>query len=114
MQSKKLKPPRPRKSEDQDSVQLKRSGAHFTERDYYECLVDIEKWLASCLSGHIKTFLPTKAKGKKKATAIFPEVKISPQGSPSPACAGEVFEYGVKKGWVKSHHISAHRSTSVS
>jgi serine/threonine-protein kinase haspin len=111
MQSKKLKPPRPRKGEEQEPVQLQRSSAQFTERDYYECLVDIEQWLASCLSGHIKTSLPAKGKGKRKAKVVFPEVTISPQGSPSPACAGEIFEYGVKKGWVKPHHIAAHRST---
>ncbi|KAG5728490.1 Serine/threonine-protein kinase haspin [Termitomyces sp. T112] len=66
--------------------------AAFTEKDCYDCLVDIEEWLRTCVA----PFVPkAKGKGRKKAAA---SIVAPPSG---PACAGEVVAYAVKKGWVQ-------------
>ncbi|KAJ3784213.1 hypothetical protein GGU10DRAFT_428630 [Lentinula aff. detonsa] len=68
------------------------SSSQFTERDCYECLVDIEQWLAKLTKPLL--VLTKRPKSKKKAVA-------SKAGDAVPLCAGEIVEYGVKKGWVK-------------
>ncbi|KAG6830326.1 hypothetical protein H0H92_001261 [Tricholoma furcatifolium] len=69
--------------------------AAFTEKNCYDCLVDIQEWLRTCVS----TFAPaSKAKGKgrpKKAQTV-----AAP--SAGPACAGEIVAYGAKKGWIQA------------
>lgn len=66
--------------------------------------MDIESWLKNCLDEleSRTTPAPTKAvtslKGKKKAlTPVLPSLE-----GLNPICAGEVVEYGSKKGWVKA------------
>ncbi|KAG6903415.1 hypothetical protein C0995_005438 [Termitomyces sp. Mi166 len=66
--------------------------AAFTEKDCYDCLVDIEEWLRICVA----PFVP-KAKGKGRKKAAVSTV-VPPAG---PACAGEVIAYAVKKGWIQ-------------
>ncbi|KAF9006594.1 hypothetical protein BDQ17DRAFT_1540386 [Cyathus striatus] len=68
----------------------------FSERDCYDCLVDIDERLAQCISQILEAKvgkLLIKAKGKRK--------KQLSKNLPGPVCAGEVVEYAVKKGWVK-------------
>ncbi|KAJ7498652.1 hypothetical protein FB451DRAFT_1202626 [Mycena latifolia] len=65
-------------------------GSGFTERDCYECLVDLEDWLGHCVAAVGR---------KKKAPAVVATPAPVLLG---PLCAGEVVGYGVKKGWVKS------------
>lgn len=66
--------------------------AAFTEKDCYDCLVDIEEWLRTC----VVPFVPkAKGKGRKK---IATSTVTPPSG---PACAGEVVVYAVKRGWIQ-------------
>ncbi|KAG6842041.1 hypothetical protein C0991_003567 [Blastosporella zonata] len=70
-------------------------GATFTEKDCYDCLVDIEGWLRVSVAA----FAPApkaKGKGKKK---LPPQPIVPPSG---PACAGEVVAYAIKKGWIQA------------
>jgi serine/threonine-protein kinase haspin len=96
LQSKGLKAPARRKSQ-APAV----SGSAFTERDCYECLVDLEDWLGNCVAAVVAgSKRASKSKGKKKAVPIvLPTPAALLRG---PLCAGEVVGYGVKKGWVKS------------
>jgi serine/threonine-protein kinase haspin len=90
LNSKRLKPPvAPRKGRATDAPSPE--TAAFTEKDCYDCLVDIEAWLGQCVSGLAKP--EVKSKGKKKMQMAKP----TPIG---PTCAGEVVAYAVKKGWV--------------
>ncbi|KAJ7490320.1 hypothetical protein B0H11DRAFT_1912306 [Mycena galericulata] len=96
LKSKGLKAPARRKSQAPAAP-----GAGFTERDCYECLVDLEDWLGHCVAAVVAETKP-KGKGRKKKT---PAVVPTPTPAPlllGPLCAGEVVGYGVKKGWVKS------------
>ncbi|KAJ3756463.1 hypothetical protein EV360DRAFT_84929 [Lentinula raphanica] len=68
------------------------SSSQFTERECYECLVDIEQWLAK----FTKPILASTKKAKTKKKSEAPKV-----GSASPLCAGEIVEYALKRGWVK-------------
>ncbi|KAJ3888788.1 hypothetical protein GG344DRAFT_52911 [Lentinula edodes] len=75
-----------------------RQGVHhpssqFTERDCYECLIDIEQWLAKLT----KPLLASTKKAKSKKKVAAPKVGDAP-----PLCAGEIVEYGIKKRWVKA------------
>ncbi|KAF5358900.1 hypothetical protein D9758_004820 [Tetrapyrgos nigripes] len=103
MRSKHLKVPKmpatPRKNQNQTLPSVlapassnSASTLTFSERECYECLVDLEGWLAQCMNAISKAKASTK--GRKKATA--------PAVSSNPSCAGEIVEYGVKKAWVKS------------
>ncbi|GAW05079.1 other haspin protein kinase [Lentinula edodes] len=75
-----------------------RQGVHhpssqFTERDCYECLIDVEQWLAKLT----KPLLASTKKAKSKKKVAAPKVGDAP-----PLCAGEIVEYGIKKRWVKA------------
>ena len=87
-----------------------KSTGHFSEKDCYECLLDIENWLGSCLTGHNPKLPLPKVKGKKKAAAQSTFEHQASQGSNGifmgPSCAGEVVEYAVKKGWVGPYHLT--------
>ncbi|KAJ7752748.1 hypothetical protein DFH07DRAFT_904186 [Mycena maculata] len=94
LKSKGLKAPARRKSQAPAAA-----SSGFTERDCYECLVDLEDWLGHCVAAVVAE---SKLKGKgrkKKAPAVVPAPAPLLLG---PLCAGEVVAYGVKKGWVKS------------
>ncbi|KAG5654619.1 hypothetical protein H0H81_011594 [Sphagnurus paluster] len=68
----------------------------FTEKHCYDCLVDIERWLGSCVAAFSPAPKP-KGKGRKKVQALPPPNSTLI----SPACAGEIVEYAVKKGWIQ-------------
>ncbi|KAF7332260.1 Other/Haspin protein kinase [Mycena kentingensis (nom. inval.)] len=76
-------------------------NAGFTDRDCYECLVDIEQWLGNCVDAVLAETSKGKARGRKKKAAQVP-VETPAALLRGPLCAGEVVEYGVKKGWVRS------------
>ncbi|KAJ7639096.1 hypothetical protein FB45DRAFT_827867 [Roridomyces roridus] len=91
LKSKGLKAPARRKTQSTPAP-----GAAFTERDCYECLIDLEDWLGNCVSAVVEA--KPKGKGrKKKAAPATPAPLLR-----GPLCAGEVVGYGVKKGWVRS------------
>ncbi|KAJ6628927.1 hypothetical protein B0H10DRAFT_1989870 [Mycena sp. CBHHK59/15] len=95
LRAKGLKAPARRKSQAPAAL-----GSAFTERDCYECLVDLEEWLGNSVAAVVSESNASKAKGrKKKAQAVLPTPAALLLG---PLCAGEVVGYGVKKGWVKS------------
>ncbi|KAF8076644.1 hypothetical protein FPV67DRAFT_1664901 [Lyophyllum atratum] len=92
LQGKRLKaPPASRTSRALDA-------AAFTEKDCYDCLTDIERWLQSCITAIATAPKPSKAKGRRKTQAPLPH---KPLASMSPACAGEIVAYAVKKGWIQ-------------
>ncbi|KAF7301926.1 Other/Haspin protein kinase [Mycena indigotica] len=73
----------------------------YTDRECYECLLDMEEWLGHSIAGIIETSKgKSKSRGRKKKVA-------PPAATPAgllrgPLCAGEVVEYGVKKGWIET------------
>ncbi|KAJ3853117.1 other/Haspin protein kinase [Lentinula lateritia] len=71
-------------------------SSQFTERDCYECLIDIEQWLAKLT----KPLLASTKKAKSKKKVVAP--KVGDVGDAPPLCAGEIVEYGIKKRWVKA------------
>lgn len=93
LQGKGLKPPTAlRKGKGPSESQPVATNASFTERDCYDCLVDIENWLGSCLVriAPDKTKLTVKDKGRRKVH----------KAATGPSCAGEIVGYGVKRGWI--------------
>ena len=99
--SKGLKPPTShRKTKGTEAVAPPAETA-FSEKDCYDCLVDIESWLGKSIAE--LTPAPTlkatpKGKGKRKTQALVKPL-VSSSG---PARAGEIVAYGVKKGWIKA------------
>jgi serine/threonine-protein kinase haspin len=80
-----------------------RSKAGFTDRECYECMLDLEEWLGRCVAAVVPAV--AKAKGrKKKGVAAAPEVPAQTSAALllGPLCAGEVVGYGVKKGWIRA------------
>lgn len=86
-QSKKLKAPAVPRQNTHTTTSL-----FFTERDCYECLLDIERWLSLYTAPILAKMKKTSGRKKNQATT----------SEAPPLCAGEVVEYGVKKRWVKS------------
>ncbi|KAE9409962.1 hypothetical protein BT96DRAFT_962040 [Gymnopus androsaceus JB14] len=71
-------------------------SSSFTERECYECLLDLERWLSQCTA-------PILAKMKMKKTTSRKRSVLAPSPNPdAPVCAGEIVEYGIKKRWVKA------------
>ncbi|KAK0468491.1 uncharacterized protein EV420DRAFT_1758640 [Desarmillaria tabescens] len=66
----------------------------LTERECYECLIDLEQWLGQCLTTAAARVKPAKSRRK----TVVPDKSES---SLNPVCAGEVVEYGIKKAWIK-------------
>ena len=85
----------------------------FSEMECYKALVDIEEWLGRCVAEvvasakkqHAAPTRTRKSMAVKRAGRASPvtgmkgQTAISP--SITPACAGEVVAYGVKKGWIQ-------------
>lgn len=86
-QSKKLKVPAVPRQNTHAS-----SSLFFTERNCYECLLDLERWLSLCTAPILAKMKKTSSRKKHQATT----------SEAPPSCAGEVVEYGVKKRWVKA------------
>ncbi|KAJ7682510.1 hypothetical protein DFH06DRAFT_296314 [Mycena polygramma] len=96
-------PARPRKSTAPATLGAgtSRAGAGFTDRDCYECMLDLEEWLGRCVAAVLPQ-VAAKAKGrKKKGVVVVPEAESRAALLQGPLCAGEVVGYGVKKGWVR-------------
>ncbi|KAK7060395.1 hypothetical protein VNI00_001160 [Paramarasmius palmivorus] len=94
LQSKRLKPPAaPRKGQ-----LAGHSASQFTEKECYECLIDLEQWLRECVTkATARAKAAAKAAGKKKSSKAS---TVQPTSSLSPLCAGEIVEYGIKKAWI--------------
>ncbi|KAJ7653466.1 hypothetical protein B0H17DRAFT_1214644 [Mycena rosella] len=100
LKSKGLKAPARRKSQAPAAP-----GAGFTERDCYECMVDLEDWLRHCVAAVVSASSKAaagKGKGRKKKPAVVPHMPGPGAALLGPLCAGEVVGYGAKKGWVTS------------
>ncbi|KAG5648870.1 hypothetical protein DXG03_000219 [Asterophora parasitica] len=91
LRSKRLKAPAARRSSPTAAA------AAYSEKDCYDCLVDIESWVGTCVATFAPPSKPTKGKGRRKAPAPSPPKPTST----NPACAGEIVEYAVKKGWIQ-------------
>ncbi|KAF9464881.1 hypothetical protein BDZ94DRAFT_1296901 [Collybia nuda] len=94
LHAKHLKPPVTPRKERATKILSSETPA-FTEKDCYNCLLDIEAWLGQCISGLVKPIV--KGKARRKAQVVSPIKAVTPNG---PACAGEVVAYAVKKGWI--------------
>ena len=70
----------------------------FTEKDCYDCLVDIESWLDTTIAEIVPSVAKSTAKSKGKRKTQAP-VKLGT--NLGPGRAAEVVAYGVKKGWIK-------------
>ncbi|KAI3615198.1 other haspin protein kinase [Moniliophthora roreri] len=94
LQSKRLKlPAAPRKGQ-----AATHSTSQFTEKECYECLVDLEQWLQECVTkATSRAKAAAKAAGKKKSSKA-PMMQAT--SGLSPLCAGEIVEYGIKKSWI--------------
>ncbi|KAF7432892.1 hypothetical protein PC9H_004836 [Pleurotus ostreatus] len=96
MRSKKLRPPPTRKDKDNKRLSVAPSPqTEFTERDCYEIMVGVEKYLGKSVASVVASSKKSKTKARRKtqAPASAPELL-------GPSCAGELLEYGVKHGWV--------------
>jgi serine/threonine-protein kinase haspin len=72
----------------------------FTEKNCYDCLVEVEKVLDRCVdavSNKTKTNLPT-GRGRKKVVAGKAKAVKLEEG---PQSASDVIGYGLKRGWVR-------------
>jgi serine/threonine-protein kinase haspin len=99
LHSKGLKPPRKTKT---GVTPLPPSNA-FTEKDCYDCLLDMEKWLNTTIAEIVPSAVKSavKSRGRRKTPA-----PIKSSGSSGPACAAEIVGYGAKKGWIKTTLLS--------
>ncbi|KAF8213832.1 hypothetical protein K438DRAFT_1955931 [Mycena galopus ATCC 62051] len=104
LKAKNLKAPaRPRKSTAPPGAAPGASGtgsrakAGFSDRDCYECMLDLEEWLGRCVAGVV----PAAAKGKGRKKVAEVPVQTPAALLQGPLCAGEVVGYGVKKGWIR-------------
>ncbi|KAL1739484.1 hypothetical protein HDZ31DRAFT_68883 [Schizophyllum fasciatum] len=70
----------------------------FSEMECYKALVDIEKWLSRCIAEVVASANKQLARTRKSMAVKKTNASTS---SFSPACAGEVVAYGVKKGWIR-------------
>ncbi|KAJ7228410.1 other/Haspin protein kinase [Mycena pura] len=82
-------------------------GVGFTDRDCYECMLDIEEWLGNCVATVVaeapKGANAHKGRGSKKKGPSTAAPMPTPAGLlRGPLCAGEVVGYGVKKRWIRS------------
>lgn len=71
------------------------ASSTLTERECYECLIDLEEWLGQCLTTAAARVKPVKSRRK----TVVPDKS---EASLNPVCAGEVVEYGIKKAWIKA------------
>ncbi|KAJ7180380.1 other/Haspin protein kinase [Mycena crocata] len=100
LKSKGLKAPTRRKSQAPTTP-----NTGFTERDCYECMLDLEDWLGKGVAAVAASCKAAANRGKGRKKKAAPAVVAAPTSEAllrGPLCAGEVVGYGVKKGWVKS------------
>ncbi|KDQ64363.1 hypothetical protein JAAARDRAFT_27985 [Jaapia argillacea MUCL 33604] len=89
LHSKRLRPP----STSRKSTVAVVSTA-FTERECYECLVEMEKVLDKCVSGFKKIPVPPRGRRKTQAPTSKPLLIDGPES------AMDVVKFAVKKGWI--------------
>ncbi|KAJ7780955.1 other/Haspin protein kinase [Mycena metata] len=78
-------------------------SAGFTDRDCYECMLDLEEWLGRCVAAVVaEAGCKPKGKGKKKKAVVGPPTHTPAAQLLGPLCAGEVVGYAVKKGWIRA------------
>ena len=99
MYSKGLKPPRQIKTHAEMPLPSSNAEATFTEKDCYECLVDIENWLNTTIAEIVPSIAKSAARSKGRRKTQAP---IKSNAGLGPARAGEVVAYGAKKGWIKT------------
>lgn len=79
----------------------------FSERECYEALTDIEQWLGQSLidafPGQAKAAAAAAKVRGRRATLAPAAIHVTRKDGP--ACAGEVLEYGVKRGWVRASKL---------
>jgi serine/threonine-protein kinase haspin len=102
LHSKGLKPPRKTKTTE-TPLPPSKAEASFTEKDCYDCLVDMENWLSATIAEIVPSMAKSTAKGKGKRKV---QAQIKSSASSGPARAAEIVAYGVKKGWVKASLLS--------
>ncbi|KAF9481833.1 hypothetical protein BDN70DRAFT_875782 [Pholiota conissans] len=82
---------------------LASSEGPFSEKECYDCLLDIENWLGGAIAemGLATNKAGSNGKGKRKTPAL-----LKPRIVSGPARAGEIVAYGVKKGWIGATMLS--------
>ncbi|KAF8663418.1 hypothetical protein AX16_000990 [Volvariella volvacea WC 439] len=68
------------------------SPLEFTEKECYDCLIEMERWLGECVVRVAQAYKRNKG-GKRKTQTVL--------GLIEPSCAGDVVEYAARKRWVK-------------
>ena len=73
----------------------------FSEMECYKALVDIEEWLGRCVAEVVASAKKQGAPARTRKSMAVKKTQMTIPSSVSPACAGEVVAYGVKKGWIR-------------
>ncbi|KAH9482546.1 Serine/threonine-protein kinase haspin-like protein hrk1 [Psilocybe cubensis] len=101
-----LKPPTtPRKQKASDPYIPTSTEGFFSEKDCYECLVDLENWLGKSFATlaeatRVHPVSAPKGKTKRKNCDL-----VKPLAYSGPGCAGEIVVYGVKREWIRSTRL---------
>lgn len=74
----------------------------FSEKDCYDCLIDLENWLGNSITEMVPASSRTAVKGKAKRKAQS-STKVASFGLTR---SGEIVAYGVKKGWIKATSLT--------
>jgi serine/threonine-protein kinase haspin len=103
LHSKGLKSPAaPRKPKGSEAPVPLANEVAFSEKDCFDCLVDIENWLGKAIIEFVPGGKPMlKGKGRRKTQAPIRAPGPATATLSGPARAGEVVAYGVKKGWIQ-------------
>ena len=78
----------------------------FSEMECYKALVAIEEWLGRCVAEVVASAKKQPARTRKsmavgRKSMALKKTQMTIPSSMTPACAGEVVAYGVKKGWIR-------------
>ncbi|KAH9927237.1 uncharacterized protein B0H18DRAFT_1003627 [Fomitopsis serialis] len=92
LHSKRLRPPSTARK-----TTTRMSELAFTERECYSCLVEIEELLGRCVAACKPQPVSRKSRRKTQAPAKVPKTVVDPTG---PACAGDVLQLAIARGWV--------------
>lgn len=80
----------------------------FSEKECYEALLEVEQWLGQTLIEAFParakaTAAAAKGRGRPRATLVAPIMPLA--RNDGPVCAGEIVEYGSKRGWVRAGRL---------
>jgi len=95
LKSKKLRPPAAPRNTTAGPV---KKSAFFSERECYQCLVDMERLLGAYLEKQTQKRKPA-VKARRKTTVVTPAVELESVVQ-SFTCAGDVLKHGISMGWV--------------